>query len=135
MLQPKITKYRKHQRRKRRGYATKGNTISVGEYALQATGRNWVNAQQIEAARKAIVRTMKRKGKVWLRIFPDKPMTKKAEGVRMGSGKGNVEGYVAVVKPGRIIFELSGVTQETAKEAFRLAGFKLPLRTKFIVKQ
>lgn len=134
MLQPKTSKFRKAQRGKRRGEATRGNTIAFGAYGLQSTGRDWVTAQQIEAARKAIARTMKRKGKLWMRIFPDKPITKKAEGVRMGSGKGEVEGYAAVVKPGRILFELSGVEEDVAKEAFRLAGFKLPVRSKFIKK-
>lgn len=117
-----------------KGDAQRGNAISVGEYALQAVDRSWVNSRQIEAARKVIVREMKRKGKLWIRAFPDKPYTKKPAEVRMGKGKGDVEGYVVVVKPGKIIFELGGVSQAIASEALRKAGQKLPIKTKIISK-
>lgn len=134
MLQPKREKFRKKFRGKMRGNATRGNKLSVGEYGLKATTRSWVTSNQIEAARKSIARYTKRKGKLWLRIFPDKSYTQKPAEVKLGGGKGEVAGYVAVVKPGRIIFELGGVESEVAKEAFRRASHKLPLRTKFIEK-
>ncbi|NMC35621.1 50S ribosomal protein L16 [Candidatus Beckwithbacteria bacterium] len=135
MLQPKKTKYRKQFRGKRRGNAEVGSDISFGEYALQSLGRGWVTSQQIEAARKTITSYTKRMGRSWIRIFPDKPYTKRAAGSRMGSGKGDVEGYVAVVKPGRIMFEISGVSREIAQEALRRASHKFGIRTKFIEKE
>jgi large subunit ribosomal protein L16 len=134
MLQPKFEKYRKKFRGKMRGNATRGNRITVGEYALKALTRGWVKSQQIEAARKTIVHAMKRKGKLWIRIFPDKAYTLKPAEVKMGGGKGEVEGYVAVVRPGRILFELGGIEEDIAREALRMAMHKLPLRTKFIKK-
>jgi large subunit ribosomal protein L16 len=135
MLQPKNTKYRKAFRGKMRGNASRGNALSVGEYALQATTRSWIDSRQIEAARKVIVREMKRKGKLWIRAFPHKPFTKKPAEVRMGKGKGDVAGYVAVIRPGSIIFELSGVGRETAYNALRKAGQKLPVLTKILNKE
>ena len=135
MLQPKKTKYRKEFRGKRRGDAQRGSTVDFGEYAIKCTGRGWLTARQIEAARKTITHHTKRLGKMWIRVFPDKPITKKAAGSKMGSGKGDIEEYVATVKPGHIIFELSGVPEEVAKEAFRKAGHKLPFTTKFIIKE
>jgi large subunit ribosomal protein L16 len=134
MLQPKKQKYRKHFRGKMRGVSTAGSQVSFGEYGLKALGRGWLTARQIEAARKAITHYTKRAGKLWIRVFPDKTYTKKGSGVRMGGGKGEIEGYVCVVKPGRVIFELAGVDSATAKEAFRLAGQKLPFKTKFVIK-
>ena len=134
MLQPKKRKYRKDFRGKRRGNATRGNKVDFGEYGLQADGRNWLSSRQIEAARKTISHHTKRIGKVWIRVFPDKPITKKGAGAKMGSGKGDIDQYVAVVRPGRIIFEIAGVPEEVAKEAFRKAGHKLPFKTKFVVK-
>lgn len=135
MLQPKKTKYRKAFRGKMRGMATTGNSVTVGDFGLQATTRSWINGRQIEAARKVIVREMKRKGKLWIRIFPHKPYSKKPAEVRMGKGKGDVEGYVAVVKPGRIMFEIGGVPNDVAREALRKAAQKLPVLTKIIEKQ
>ena len=117
-----------------RGNATRGNEISVGDYALQAMTRNWIDGKQIESARKVIVREMMRKGKLWIRIFPNKPFTKKPAEVRMGKGKGDVEGYVAVVKPGRILYEIQGVEESLAREAFALAAQKLPVKTKFVTR-
>lgn len=134
MLQPKKQKYRKHFRGKMRGVSTAGSRVSFGEYGLKALGCSWLTARQIEAARKAITHYTKRAGKLWIRVFPDKTYTKKGSGVRMGGGKGEIEGYVCVVKPGRVIFELAGVDSATAKEAFRLAGQKLPFKTKFVIK-
>lgn len=134
MLEPKKSKYRKQFRGKRRGVSSAGNEISFGDFALQAKDHGWVTARQIEAARRAITGYVKRRGKIWIRIFPDKPFTKKPAEVKMGSGKGDIEGYVAVVKPGRIMFELGGVTEETAREAFRLAAHKLAIKTRFVVK-
>ena len=131
-LMPKRTKHRKMQKGRNRGKATRGNTISYGEYGLQATEAGWITSNQIEAARVAMTRFIKRGGKVWIKIFPDKPITKKPAETRMGSGKGGVEYYVAVVKPGRVLFEMEGVSEETAREAFRLAAHKLPIKTKFI---
>jgi len=135
MLQPKNTKFRKAFRGKMRGNASRGNKLSVGEYALQAVTRSWIDARQIEAARKVIVREMKRKGKLWIRIFPHKPFTKKPAEVRMGKGKGDVAGYVAVVKPGSILFELGGVPLDIAQSALRKAGQKLPIKTKILNKE
>lgn len=134
MLQPRRTKYRKAFRGRMKGKALRGNKVSRGEFGLQATTRSWVNSRQIEAARKAIVKEVKRKGKLWISIYPNLPYTKKPAEVRMGKGKGDVEGYVARVKPGRMIFELSGVPEETAREALRKAGQKLPVLTRIVEK-
>ena len=135
MQQPKRVKFRKVQKGRRRGKANTGNTIAFGDYALQAQESAWLTARQIEAARRAITRYIRRGGNVWIRVFPDKPITKKAAETRMGSGKGAPDHWVAVVKAGRIIFEMTGVTEEVAKEAMRLASHKLPLPTKFLVKE
>ncbi|MBU3091367.1 50S ribosomal protein L16 [Clostridium sp. CM028] len=132
MLMPKRSKHRKVQRGRMRGKATRGNFIAYGEYALQAMECGWVKSNQIEAARVAINREVKRGGKVWIKIFPDKPVTEKPAETRMGSGKGSVEYWVAVVKPGRVLFEIAGVTEEAAREAMRLASHKLPIKTKFV---
>lgn len=132
MMQPKKRKYRKEFRGTMRGNASRGTTVSFGEYGIKSLERGWVTSRQIEAARRAISHQTKRYGKLWIRIFPDKPITKKAAGAKMGSGKGDIEEYVITVKPGRIIFELAGVNQETAAEAFRVAGHKLPVKTKFV---
>jgi large subunit ribosomal protein L16 len=132
MLMPKKTKYRKSHRGRRKGNSKGGNVVSFGDFGIQALETSYVTARQIEAARITITRTMKRGGKVWINIFPHKPITKKPAEVRMGSGKGNVEYYVAVVKPGRILFEISGVPEDVAREAMRKAGHKLPMRTKFV---
>lgn len=132
MLMPKRTKYRKQMRGKRRGLATRGSHLHLGDYGLQALETGWVTTRQIESARIALTRHIKRGGKVWIRIFPDKPVTKKPAETRMGSGKGAPEDWVAVIKPGRILYEMEGVTEDVAKEAFRLAGHKLPMATKFI---
>jgi len=133
--QPKRVKFRKVQKGRRRGAAHSGNTIAFGEFGLQALESAWLTARQIEAARRAITRYIRRGGNVWIRIFPDKPVTKKPAETRMGSGKGTPDHWVAVVKPGRIIFEMTGVTESTAKEALRLASHKLPIPTKFLVKE
>jgi len=132
MLSPRRTKFRKQQRGRMKGLAYKGNTLNFGEYALQATEPCWITSRQIEAARRAITRYVRRGGKIWIRIFPDKPVTMRAAETRMGSGKGSPEYWVAVVKPGRIMFEISGVTEEIAREAMRLAAQKLPIKTKFV---
>jgi len=132
MLQPKKTKYRKAFRGRRKGNAERGSKISFGEYGLKALTRDWITARQIEAGRRAITRELKRAGKVWVRVFPDKPYTMKSAEVPMGSGKGALEGYVAVVKPGRILFEIDGVSEEQAREAMRLASHKFPIKTKFV---
>lgn len=132
MLEPKRTKFRKQFRGKMRGIASRGDELTVGEFGLRSIGRGWIKANQLEAARKTIVREMKRKGKLWIRVFPDHSYTGKPAEVRMGKGKGEVQGYVAVVKPGRILFEISGVSEDVAKEAFRKAGAKLPVLTKFV---
>ncbi len=134
MLQPKRQKYRKHFRGKMRGQSHSGSKIDFGDYGLKAIGRGWLSARQIEAARKTITHHTKRVGKMWIRVFPDKTYTKKGAGVRMGGGKGEIEGYVVPVKPGRIIFELAGVAEDIAKEAFRLAAQKLPFKTKIVIK-
>jgi large subunit ribosomal protein L16 len=134
MLAPKRTKFRKAHRGSMRGKAHAGSGVAFGEYALQALEPAWVSAQQLEAARVAITRHLKRGGKLWIRVFPDKPITKKPAETRMGSGKGNPEGWVAVIKPGRTLFELAGVEEEVAREAMRLAGHKLPIRTKFLAR-
>lgn len=135
MLSPKRTKFRKQQRGRMRGKANSGHTICFGQYALQALEPSWITSRQIEAARRAMTRYIRRGGKIWIRVFPDKPVTMRAAETRMGSGKGAPEYWVAVVKPGRIMFELGGVTEEIAREAMRLASFKLPIKTKFIVRE
>ena len=134
MLMPKKTKYRKSFRGRRKGNSKGGNVVTFGDFGLQAVETSYVTARQIEAARITITRTMKRGGKVWINIFPHKPITKKPAEVRMGSGKGNVEYYVAVVKPGRILFEISGVPEDVAREAMRKAGHKLPMKTKLVMR-
>jgi len=135
MLQPKRTKYRKQHKMKAKGNAMRGNQIAFGSFAIKAEATCWITSRQIEAARVAVTRFMKREGQIWIRVFPDKPITKKPAEVRMGKGKGAPEYWVAVVKPGRIIFEADGVPIETAKEALRLAAQKLPITTKFIVRR
>ncbi len=132
---PKRVKYRKQQRGRMKGKAQRGNTVAFGQYGLQALEPHWITARQIEAARRAIVRYVRRGGKLWIRIFPDKPVTKRAAETRMGSGKGNVDHWVAMVKPGRILFEIAGVNEEQAREAFRLASHKLPIATQFVVRE
>ena len=132
MLMPKRVKYRKQQRGRMNGKAYRGSSVVFGEYGLQATECGWLTARQIEAARVAITRFVKRGGKLWIRVFPDKPITKKPAETRMGTGKGNVEYYVAVVKPGRVLYELAGVDDESAKKAFHLAAHKLPVATKLV---
>ena len=134
MLQPKKTKYKKQQKGKLRGFATSGAKVNFGHYGLKATTRGRVTARQIEAARRAMTRHIKRGGKVWIRIFPDVPITKKPVEVRMGKGKGNVEYWVAQVQPGKILYEMEGVTEEVAREAFRLAASKLPVITTFVTR-
>lgn len=134
MLQPKKTKYRKQFRGKMRGKAFRGSQLSFGEFGLKAMSRGWVSARQIEAARKKITHVTKRSGKYWIRIFPDKPVTGKPVGVKMGSGKGEIQEYVATVLPGTILFELGGVTEDLAKEALRKAGHKISLKTQIIEK-
>ncbi len=134
-LIPKRTKYRKQQKGRNRGKATRGNFVSDGEYGLQATEAAWITTNQIEAARIAMTRHIKRGGQVWIKIFPDKPVTKKPAETRMGKGKGAPEYWVAVVKPGRVLFEIAGVTEDLAREAMRLAANKLPIKTKFVKKE
>jgi large subunit ribosomal protein L16 len=134
MLSPRRTKFRKQQRGRMRGLAERGSTINFGEFALQAIEPSWITARQIEAARRAMNRYIRRGGKIWIRIFPDKPVTQRPAETRMGSGKGNPEFWVAVVKPGRIMFEIGGVTEEIARESMRLADSKLPIKTKFITR-
>ncbi len=134
-LMPKRTKFRKQQKGRNRGKATRGNTVNEGEYGLQATTAGWIKSNQIEAARVALTRYIKRGGKVWIKIFPDKPVTKKPAETRMGKGKGAPEYWVAVVKPGRVMFEIEGVSEETAREALRLAAQKLPVQAKFVKRE
>lgn len=134
MLSPKRTKFRKQHRGRMRGMAQRGNSLQFGDYALQAIEPSWITARQIEASRRAMTRYIKRGGKIWIRIFPDKPITMRPAETRMGSGKGNPEFWVAVVKPGRIMFEMNGVTEPIAREAMRLAAQKLPIKTKFITR-
>ena len=134
-LMPKKTKYRKMQKGRNRGKATRGNVVNEGEYGLQATTAGWIKSNQIEAARVAMTRFIKRGGKVWIKIFPDKPVTKKPAETRMGKGKGAPEYWVAVVKPGRVMFEIEGVSEEVAREALRLAAQKLPVQTKFVKRE
>jgi large subunit ribosomal protein L16 len=135
MLSPRRTKFRKQQRGRMRGMASRGNQIDFGDFALQALEPHWITSRQIEASRRAMTRYIRRGGKIWIRVFPDKPVTMRPAETRMGSGKGNPEYWVAVVKPGRILFEISGVPEATAREAMRLASFKLPIKTKFLVRQ
>ena len=132
MLMPKRVKYRKAQRGRMRGKATRGSSIAFGDFGLKAMEPGWITQRQIEAARVSLTRMMKREGRIWIRIFPDKPVTKKPAETRMGKGKGNPEFWVAVVKPGRVLFELEGFDVPTARDAFRLAASKLPVRTKFL---
>ena len=135
MLMPKRVKYRREKKKKMRGEAKGGKTVHFGEFGLQSTEASWVTNRQIEAARRAMTRYMKRGGKVWIKIFPSKPYTAKPLEVRMGSGKGAPEGWVAVVKPGKVMFEVSGVSEEIAREALRLAAHKLPVKTKFVKRE
>ncbi len=132
MLQPKRTKFRKVQKGRNRGLAQRGAKVSFGEYALKAIGRGRITARQIEAARRAMTRHVKRGGKIWIRVFPDKPITEKPLEVRMGKGKGNVEYWVAQVRPGKVLYEMEGVSEELAREAFKLAARKLPVKTSFV---
>ncbi len=134
-LMPKRTKHRKMQKGRNRGKATRGNVVNEGEFGLQATTAGWIKSNQIEAARIAMTRYIKRGGKVWIKIFPDKPVTKKPAETRMGKGKGAPEYWVAVVKPGRVMFEISGVSEEVAREALRLAAQKLPVQAKFVKRE
>jgi large subunit ribosomal protein L16 len=135
MLQPKRTKFRKQFKMRNRGLATRGNSVSFGDFGLKAVTRGQLTARQIEAARRAMTRYVKRGGKIWIRVFPDKPITKKPLEVRQGKGKGNVEYWVAQIQPGRLLYEMAGVTEEIAREAVRLAAAKLPVRTVFIERQ
>jgi len=135
MLQPKKTKFRKQQKGRNRGLANRGNTVAFGEFGLKAVGRGRITARQIEAARRAMTRHVKRGGKIWIRIFPDKPISKKPLEVRQGKGKGNVEYWIAQIQPGRMLYEMEGVSEVVAREAFRLAAAKLPLATTFVARQ
>ena len=134
MLQPKRTKFRKQHKGRNRGMATIANKVSFGEFGLKAVGRGRITARQIEAARRAMTRRVKRGGKIWIRIFPDKPITEKPLEVRQGKGKGNVEYYVALIQPGRMLYEMEGVAEEDAREAFKLAAAKLPIKTTFVTR-
>jgi len=135
MLAPKRVKFRRMHKGRMRGQATRGNHVSFGEYGLMAAAPGWISNRQIEAARVAMTRHIKRGGKVWIRIFPDKPISKKPAETRMGKGKGNPEGWVAVVKPGRVIFELEGIDEKTARRAMELASAKLPIKTRFVIRE
>jgi len=135
MLQPKRTKFRKQMKSRNRGLAQRGSTVAFGEYGLKATDRGRMTARQIEAARRAMTRYIKRGGKIWIRVFPDKPITKKPLEVRQGKGKGNVEYWGCQIQPGRVLYEMEGVTEEIAREAFRLAAAKLPFKTEFVTRQ
>jgi len=135
MLQPKRVKYRKAHKGRRRGEAQAGNTVVFGEFGLQAAECAWLTSRQIEAARRAMTRYVRRGGKIWIRIFPDKPVTAKPAETRMGSGKGSLDHWVAVVKPGRVLFEMGGVDEDVARGAMRLASYKLPISTEFVVKE
>ncbi len=135
MLSPKRVKWRKQHKGRRRGYATRGNSVAFGDFGIQAQNDAWMTSRQIEAARIAISRSVKRGGKLWVRVFPHKPITKKPAEVRMGKGKGSPEYWAAVVRPGMVLFEINGVTREQAKEAFRLAGSKMPFKTKFVSRE
>src|SRR5688500_259754 len=132
MLSPKRTKFRKQMKGNRKGIAWRGSNVSFGDYGLQALESGWMSAREIEAARMAIQRHVKRAGKLYIRVFPDKPITKKPLETRMGHGKGNVEGWVAVIRPGRVLFEIEGIPEDLAREAFRIAGHKLPIETRFL---
>ena len=134
MLQPKRTKFRKQHKGRNRGLAQRGNTVAFGEFGLKSTGRGRITARQIEAARRAMTRYVKRSGKIWIRIFPDKPITKKPLEVRQGKGKGNVEYWVAQIQPGSVLYEMEGVSEVVAREAFRLAAAKLPVSTAFVTR-
>ncbi|MCP4076745.1 MAG: 50S ribosomal protein L16 [Gammaproteobacteria bacterium] len=135
MLQPKRTKFRKQFKGRNRGLATSGNKVSFGQYGLQATERGRITARQIESARRAMTRHIKRGGKIWIRVFPDVPISKKPLEVRMGKGKGNVEYWVCKIQPGRMLYEMEGVTEQIAREAFKLAAAKLPFKTNFVIRQ
>ena len=135
MLQPKRTKFRKQMKGRNRGLAQRGSSVSFGEYALKSVGRGRMTARQIEAARRAMTRYIKRGGKIWIRVFPDKPITKKPLEVRQGKGKGNVEYWVCQIQPGRVLYEMEGVTEEVAREAFRLAAAKIPFPTAFVSRE
>lgn len=135
MLQPKKTKFRKQQKGRNRGLANRGGTVAFGEFGLKAVGRGRITARQIEAARRAMTRHIKRGGKIWIRIFPDKPISKKPLEVRQGKGKGNVEYWIAQIQPGRMLYEMEGVNEVVAREAFRLAAAKLPIATTFVARQ
>jgi large subunit ribosomal protein L16 len=135
MLSPKRTKFRKQQRGRMEGAASRGNTLDFGEFGLQALEPSWITARQIEAGRRAMTRYIRRGGKIWIRLFPDKPITMRPAETRMGSGKGAPEFWVAVVKPGRVMYEIGGVSEEIAREAMRLAAFKMPIKTKFITRE
>ena len=135
MLSPKKTKFRKQHRGRMNGNASKGNRIVFGDYALQAIESVWLTSRQIEATRRTITRYVRRGGKLWIRVFPDKPITARPSETRMGSGKGSTEYWVAVIKPGHVLFEITGVERKTAQQAMKLAGYKLPMKTKFILKQ
>ncbi len=135
MLAPKRVKYRKRMKGRTRGHAQRGNTVAFGHYGMMSLDPGWITSRQIEAARVAMTRHMKRGGKVWIRIFPDKPITKKPAETRMGKGKGNPEHWVAVVKPGRVLFEAEGVSEEVAKRSFQLAAAKLPVRTRLVTRE
>ena len=135
MLAPKRVKFRKQMKGRTRGHATRGNTVAFGQFGLMALEPGWITSRQIEASRVALTREMKRGGKVWIRIFPDKPITKKPAETRMGKGKGNPEGWVAVVKPGRVMFEVEGISEDLAKKALALAAAKLPVKTRFIKRE
>ena len=135
MLQPKKRKYRKDFRGRRKGVAHRGTTLAFGDYGIKALDRGWLASNQIEAGRRAITNALKRKGRVWIRVFPDKPVSSRPAGQRMGSGKGEVSHYVAVIKPGRMIFEVAGVPEEVAREALRRASDKMPFKSKFIIRE
>ena len=135
MLSPRRTKFRKQQRGRMRGMASRGSDLNFGDFGLQALEPSWITSRQIEAGRRAMTRYIRRGGKIWIRVFPENPVTMRPAETRMGSGKGAPEFWVAVVKPGRIMFEIAGVTEEIAREAMRLAAFKLPIKTKFITRQ
>ncbi len=135
MLSPRKTKFRKQQRGRMRGVATRGNVLNFGEFGLQAIEPAWITSRQIEAGRRAMTRYVRRGGKIWIRVFPDKPVTMRPAETRMGSGKGAPEFWVAVVKPGRVLYEITGVSEATAREAMRLAAFKMPIKTKFMLRK
>lgn len=135
MLSPRKTKFRKQQRGRMRGVATRGNVLNFGEFGLQALEPAWITSRQIEAGRRAMTRYVRRGGKIWIRVFPDKPVTMRPAETRMGSGKGAPEFWVAVIKPGRVLYEITGVSEATAREAMRLAAFKMPIKTKFILRE